>query len=351
MAGLINTAMTGVKSNPIPENNTFLSAEPVGYDPALGKVNEKTDTVAGQMTGLLSSDSPYLNLARTGAKLEANRRGLLNSSMAAGAGEAAAISAALPIASQDASTFSTQRLNNQNTKNAAFQFGANATNTANLTNAAAGNEFGKIKAGTEAEKELIGTRAGAEAGLQEQRGQIESALSAQSSAQAQALAQVQGEIESGLITTREQANARLAELQAQLESGLIGTRAAAESQLQQERITGEKQLQAQRGQLDRALQELRGSQELALQGLRGEQAQVIANVEGTYRELLQTSASATSVYNGIVRNISDIMGNIDLDAESKQIAIDNNIAMLESGLAILGGISGLDLASLLTFGG
>jgi len=42
-------------------------------------------------------------MARTGAKEQAASRGMLNSSIAAGAGESAAIKSALPIASQDAS--------------------------------------------------------------------------------------------------------------------------------------------------------------------------------------------------------------------------------------------------------
>lgn len=63
------------------------------------------DTVEGRMTGLLETDSPYITRARTRAKLEANKRGLLNSTMAGTAGEAAAIDAALPIAQQDSSQF------------------------------------------------------------------------------------------------------------------------------------------------------------------------------------------------------------------------------------------------------
>jgi transcription termination factor Rho len=61
--------------------------------------------VSNQLTRLLTSGNPYLERARTKALAGANRRGLLNSSMALGAGEAAAIDAALPIAQADANTF------------------------------------------------------------------------------------------------------------------------------------------------------------------------------------------------------------------------------------------------------
>jgi hypothetical protein len=60
--------------------------------------------VSNQLTKLLTSGNPYLERARTKALAGANRRGLLNSSMALGAGEAAAIDAAMPVAQADAST-------------------------------------------------------------------------------------------------------------------------------------------------------------------------------------------------------------------------------------------------------
>ena len=69
------------------------------------EVDAQTETVAGQMEGLLSEESPYIDRARASSAEAANARGLQNSSIAAGAGEAAAIDAALPIAMQDAATY------------------------------------------------------------------------------------------------------------------------------------------------------------------------------------------------------------------------------------------------------
>ena len=62
-------------------------------------------TVAGQMEGLLSSSSPYMEAARASGIETANTRGLLNTSMAGEASQKAAIESALPIAQQDATTF------------------------------------------------------------------------------------------------------------------------------------------------------------------------------------------------------------------------------------------------------
>lgn len=57
-----------------------------------------------QLDSILSRDNPLMQKARARAAMAANRRGLLNSSMAVQAGESAAIDAALPLAQQDAST-------------------------------------------------------------------------------------------------------------------------------------------------------------------------------------------------------------------------------------------------------
>ena len=80
---------------------------PSVYDPGT------TGTVAGQMEGILAKESPYLQAARERGEQYAHSRGLLSSSMAAGAAEKAAIEAALPIAQQDAATYSKAGLQQQ----------------------------------------------------------------------------------------------------------------------------------------------------------------------------------------------------------------------------------------------
>jgi hypothetical protein len=76
------------------------------------QVDPATQTVQGQLAGILSSGSPLLVQAQTRAKQQAQKRGLLNSSMAVGAGESALYDAALPIAQQDAGTYSEFGLSN-----------------------------------------------------------------------------------------------------------------------------------------------------------------------------------------------------------------------------------------------
>ncbi|MAX33840.1 MAG: hypothetical protein CME72_12335 [Halomonadaceae bacterium] len=63
--------------------------------------NEK-GTVQGQLTDMLGSNSALMKQSETYGKQQANKRGLLNSSMGVGASQNAMIQNATPIAQQDA---------------------------------------------------------------------------------------------------------------------------------------------------------------------------------------------------------------------------------------------------------
>ena len=63
------------------------------------------ELVANQLQSLLGRDSAYLTNARRRGAEFAGSRGNINSSIAAGASERAALEAALPIAQQDAATY------------------------------------------------------------------------------------------------------------------------------------------------------------------------------------------------------------------------------------------------------
>lgn len=74
------------------------------YTPPQQDLPALQDTsVASRVAALTSQDSPLMQQARTAGLQQANARGVLNSSIAAGASQNAAISAALPIAQQEAS--------------------------------------------------------------------------------------------------------------------------------------------------------------------------------------------------------------------------------------------------------
>jgi hypothetical protein len=135
--GLINVTagQTNVTPSPNPSvGYTPETAESKSYAPT-STVMLDQDTVQGQLRNIIGADSPLLQQAATRARNEANARGLINSSMAVGAGHEAVTAAALPIAQQDASTSFSARTQTAAAENAAKQFGAAGTNTASLANA------------------------------------------------------------------------------------------------------------------------------------------------------------------------------------------------------------------------
>ena len=97
-------------------------------------------TVAGQIQGLIDPNSPLIQQARTGALQQMAARGLQNSSMALTAGDSAAYTAALPIATADAGTYSKAASYNADINNQMAVTNANAQNSINVSNAAQQNQ-------------------------------------------------------------------------------------------------------------------------------------------------------------------------------------------------------------------
>lgn len=102
-------------------------------------VDKPTETVQGQLGSFLSSGSPILERARAGAMQQANSRGLINSTMAAQAGEAAALDAAVPIAQADANIYNQASGQNQAFRNQAASQNAQLGTQVDLANAEAAN--------------------------------------------------------------------------------------------------------------------------------------------------------------------------------------------------------------------
>lgn len=88
---------------------------------------------------------------------------------------------------------------------------------------------------------------------------------------------------------------------------------------------------------------------LQLQGLRGDQATQVADIEANYKTLLQTSASAASMFNTVTDAIGKLLDDPNTTADQKQAAVNNQIALLQAQLSVIGGIGNVDLGSLLDF--
>jgi len=95
--------------------------------------------VQSRVKSIIGEDSELMQQAKQRAQQEMNQRGLVNSSIAVGAGQQAVIAQALPIAQQDAQAYTTAATNTANQQNAASQFNAGAQNTVALSNAQQAN--------------------------------------------------------------------------------------------------------------------------------------------------------------------------------------------------------------------
>jgi len=110
-------------------------------------VDPSKQTVQGQLNGLLSQGSPLMTIAKTKAEQAMNGKGLLNSSMAVQAGQQAVIDSAMPIATQDASTYAQNGQYNATSANNNSQFNATQSNQIGMNNQAETNKVNQFNAG------------------------------------------------------------------------------------------------------------------------------------------------------------------------------------------------------------
>lgn len=96
--------------------------------------NYAPTTLSEQMNTLLAENSDYLKMARTQSDQNMNSRGLMNTSIAQGASQAAAIDRAMPIAQGDVAALNQASRDNATFDNSAAIFKANTENTFNLEN-------------------------------------------------------------------------------------------------------------------------------------------------------------------------------------------------------------------------
>mgnify|MGYP001566513462 CR=1 FL=1 len=384
----------GLISNAVDPNSAgknVFSADTATYDPTLRTVNQENETVSSQLDRILGKDSPLVTRARASSTQAMNSRGLVNTAMAGQAGEAAAIDAALPIAAADANVYGTAARENQTFSNTAGQFNAGAKNTSNLNAAAAGNaslgatQAGNIQSGLigrQAEEARTTQAAGAaqtsalstqQAGQQltaQERAALQaSALSKQQAGQ-QLTSQEQAALQQSQLTSQQgEINKQIATLQGQIQTGLIGATGAqtrmtneqiaqAQQELSKLQASQASQLSAQQatqaGTLATAAQEatkaLQAAHDTVLQAMQTADATSkteLANIEADYKTLMQTSATAGDLYKTSMATITSISQDANMDAASKQTAIDNQLNILKSGMNLVGSVNGIDLSGLL----
>lgn len=213
---------------------------------------DQNELMSTQVNKVIGQDSPLMQQAAGKAKQAANSRGLLNSSMAVQAGQAAVMDRAMPIAQYDAGATTNVLATNQ----------ANTQQT-NTFNAGQEQDINKFNASN-----------------QQQNSQFNV-----------------GEANKTSIVNAAETNKILAQMMDQ------------------------------------------------------ETRKQLADIEASYKVLMQSESSASSLYQQSVKNISEILMNPDLTAAAKTAAVNNQNQLLQTGMKIIGKMSGLNLDALLTFPG
>ncbi|HYN54413.1 MAG TPA: hypothetical protein VES38_06885 [Methylotenera sp.] len=233
------------------------ATSPAAFNPATAATTtaatravDTNELMSSQANKVIGEDSPLMQQAAARAKQAANGKGLLNSTMAVQAGQAAVMDRALPIAQYDAGV----KTNVSNTNQA-------NTQQTNVFNAGQTQDVNKFNAGTAVQNSQFNA----------------------------------GEANKTSIVNASESNKILAQMMDQ------------------------------------------------------ETRKQLSDIEASYKVLMQSEASAMSMYQQSVKNISEILMNPDLTAAAKTSAVSNQNQLLKTGMNIIGKMSGLNLEALLTF--
>jgi hypothetical protein len=316
--------MAGIIAQAIDRDDPYSNVQ--GYNAAQAT---RKKTVAERVSEFVNGGSPMVQLSETRAKQAANKKGLLNTSMALGEAERARIETATPIAMADDQTDAQYDLSNRDAMNTSYQFTASEGNNARSQVEQGNQDLRNIGA------QGIETRA-----TDDNQGIIQSRL--QSEGTAQDLTRI------GATGAQTRQN--------------IAAETSGSSQLQSESNAQQKERIAQQGQIEADLQtkrsELLKSEMFAgytydqlLQKVKGEQAERLTRIETENNKLMQAQQSAGQTFSTFAMSIGEILANADIPAGAKQSLVDSQIKLLENAMAIESSLAGYDLSGILDFTG
>ena len=265
-----------------------------------------------QLNKITSQDSPNMRRAASQGLLAAGKRGLENSSIAAGAAQGAMVDRATPLALQDAQTVFQQARANQDATNRASEFGAAETNRMTALN-------------TQLETDVNVSNARAENEINMLNSQLETAVSQGNAEAANRIRTRMAELETevSLNNAQSQTNVNLANADAETRTAL-------------ENANAENQMRAQVLQANASLNE---------QFMRGEQAIDLATIQGRYQQLISSNETASRLYDSYFNSIGQAMANKDITPDRVAQYVNVQQSMLEAGLRMMDTMNTLDLGA------
>jgi len=271
-------------------------------DPTLNTFDESKG-VAGRVNQIASQDGPLMQLASTGAKQQANKLGMRNSSLAIGAGQKAVLEAATPIANADAGLYQQQQLANQNASNNA--------STANSTNA--------ITAGMR----------GIELGENSRQFDASTALNSEQ------------------FNAAQRQQTEMAHLDIAAKNALADKDVNARRELASMDIASKAYLSDKDADSRRELANMDIQSRAYLAGVDRDTKLQLANVEATFKNDIQNSANISNAWGSMMERIGQVQNNPDLDAAAKTTLINNNIGAFKSFAAFWNKAAQVDVSDLL----
>lgn len=284
-----------------------------GYTAASGGGSTWTpqdDRVDTEVSRITSAGGPLMQQAKTDGLATAQRRGLLNSSMAAGAAQGAVLNAALPMAQQNAAQTAQKNLSNQ-------EYGQNR----GLQEQKFGYDTQLSDQDFRQNSTLQREKFGYDTQLTDQKFRNDSSLSAQDYTQRRGLASQQGDIDAGLQDNRY----------------------AHESNLSAQNANQQGTLSAQEAQQQRTLSDQNFRQTDYINRLDQQSKEKIASWNVGQYEKAQATSALQAMESLYASEFTNIAGNADLPAEARNEYLKHIATLRDSTLGLVQQMYGVNI--------
>jgi hypothetical protein len=368
-----------------------------GYNAKTGEV-DPTMTAIGQLDRMTAVDSPTMRRAAQQGMLTAARRGLQNSSFAAGAAQGAMVDRAAPLAQQDAQTNFQNLRANLDAENRAAEVSTGRETDIAALNAQLGVDVSKFNADQINRMEQLNTQLGVDVSKfnASEFNQME-ALNAQlQTAVSQGNAEEQNRIRMQIAELDQASEIRNAELQqqnnqfnadvqnqmeqlnAQLQTAVNQGNAEAENRIKQQMADLQQQVEIRNAELEQQnsqfnaeaeniaarqaagletevsvsnaqmtnaqrAQILEGNQRLNEQYLAGSQAMDLATIQGRYQQLIAGNNAAAMIYDSYLSAIGNAMSNHEITPGRVASYVNVMAQQLEGSLEMIDAMNTMDL--------
>ena len=333
--GVINS---GGVVNTDPGANTQITGD-IPYEGYTADERELTDEALASkiLAEMLAQDSPLMQRSKQEGILMAARRGLQNSSIAAGTAMGAMVDRATPIALQQAQSVTSMQMANAAEANRALIFGAAAANTASLTGAQLQSQEGLVGA------QLTSNEALASAQIASNEAMTTAQLSTQASIASAQIAAANAQMSAQLSSQQALANAQMQQQMKMFDAEWANQASMLNAQLAQQtsqfNVSQQNAINMQIMSMNSALNQ---------QYLQGTQTLDLATLQAQNAYLLQNNAMAGEFWNSQINAAGMLMSNPNVSPG--QIAANLKVLqnLTDSGLNFLNGMGTINLSS---FGG